>query len=67
MKIITTTQAAERLGIHPKSVARMLDNKGVPFFMVGRARAYNLADVERIAALRRKEAARGMIRKFRKE
>ena len=67
MKIITTPEAARLLMVHEKSAARLLDNEGVPFFMVGRARAYNLADVERIAALRRKEAARGMIRKFRKE
>jgi len=67
MKIITTPQAARLLMVHPKSAARLLDNEGVSYVMVGNARAYALEDVERIAAPRRKAAARAMISKFRKE
>ena len=71
MKIITTTQAAERLGIHPKSAARLLDNKGVPYVMVGASRAYDAATIEQLASERgaaeRRAAAMEMIRRFRKE
>ena len=71
MKIITTTQAAEHLGIHPKSVARLLDNKGVPYVMVGASRAYDSATIEQLAsdraAAQKRAAALEMIRKFRKE
>ena len=71
MKILTTTQAAELLGIHLKSVTRMLDNKGVPFFMVGASRAYDAATIEQLAsergAAQRRAAAMEMIRRFRKE
>ena len=71
MKILTTTQAAELLGIHPKSAARMLDNKGVSYVMVGASRAYDAATIEQLAserdAAQKRAAALEMIRRFRKE
>jgi excisionase family DNA binding protein len=71
MKILTTTQAAALLGVHPKSVARMLENKNVSYVMVGHARAYDAATIEKLAsdraAAQKRAAAMKMIRRFRKE
>ena len=65
MNHITTTQAAKLLRVHPNSVVRLLDKNGVGYEMVGKSRAYQLRDVERIAAARNKATAIEMIRRFR--
>ena len=57
MNHITTTQAAKLLRVHPNSVVRLLDKAGVKYEMVGKSRAYQASDVERIAAARNKAKA----------
>ena len=66
MNHITTTQAAKLLNIHPNSVVRLLDKNGVAYEMIGKSRAYQLRDVERVAAARNKVTAIEMIRQFRR-
>jgi N-acetylmuramoyl-L-alanine amidase len=58
MNIITTPQAAELLSVHVNSAARLLDNAGVKYFYIGQARAYNVADIERISRQRQREKAK---------
>jgi hypothetical protein len=59
MNFITTKQASKILGVHHNHAARLLDNEHVPYEQVGKARAYNAAYVNRVAAKR-------MIARFRK-
>jgi len=66
MNHITTTQAAKMLKVHPNSVVRLLDKNGVEYEMIGKSRAYQLRDVERVAAARNKVKAIEMIRQFRR-
>ena len=66
MNHITTTQAAKLLNIHPNSVVRLLDKNGVEYEMIGKSRAYQASDVERVAAARNKVTAIEMIRQFRR-
>jgi GTP cyclohydrolase II len=66
MNHITTTAAAELLRVHPNSVVRLLNKEGVVYEMVGKARAYRLRDVERVAAARNKATALEMIKRFRR-
>ena len=66
MNHITTTQAAELLRVHPNSVVRLLDKNGVEYEMIGKSRAYQLQDVEQIAAARNRTKALEMIRQFRR-
>ena len=66
MNHITTTAAAKLLNIHPNSVVRLLDKNGVAYEMVGKARAYQASDVERVAAARNRAKAIEMIRRFRR-
>jgi len=65
MNHITTTQAAKLLKVHPNSVVRLLDKNGVAYEMVGKSRAYQASDVERVAAARNKATALEMIKQFR--
>ena len=65
MNHITTTQAAKLLRVHPNSVVRLLDKAGVKYEMVGKSRAYQASDVERVAAARNKVTAIEMIKQFR--
>ena len=66
MNHITTTQAAKLLNIHPNSVVRLLDKNGVEYEMIGKSRAYQASDVERVAAARNKVTALEMIKQFRR-
>ena len=66
MNHITTTQAAKLLNIHPNSVVRLLDKNGVAYEMIGKSRAYQESDVERVAAARNRAKAIEMIRRFRR-
>ena len=66
MNHITTTQAAKLLRVHPNSVVRLLDKNGVEYEMIGKSRAYQASDVERVAAARNKVTAIEMIRQFRR-
>jgi len=66
MTHITTTQAAKMLKVHPNSVVRLLDKNGVEYEMIGKSRAYQASDVERVAAARNKVTAIEMIRQFRR-
>ena len=66
MNHITTTQAAKMLKVHPNSIVRLLDIADVEYEMIGKSRAYQLQDVERIAAARNKVTAIEMIRQFRR-
>ena len=66
MNLITTPQAAELLDVHVNSAARLLDNAGVKFVYIGPARAYNVADIERISKQRQREKALELIRLFRR-
>ena len=53
------------LKVHPNSVVRLLDKNGVEYEMIGKSRAYQLRDVEQIAAARNRTKALEMIRQFR--
>jgi len=66
MNHITTTQAAKMLKVHPNSVVRLLDKNGVEYEMIGKSRAYQASDVERVAAARNKAKALEMIKQFRR-
>lgn len=54
--LITVPQLAERLGVKPRFVYRLVDERRIPFIHVGRYLRFDPADVDEYLSSRRTEA-----------
>lgn len=55
--LLTVPQLAERLGVRPRFVYRLVDERRIPFIHVGRYLRFDPADVEAYLASRRTDSA----------
>lgn len=58
--LLTVPQLAERLGVGPRFVYRLVDERRIPFIHVGRYLRFDPADVDAYLAGRRTDAAGGV-------
>ena len=52
MNFVTATEAARILKVHPGHALKLLDRERISYERVGKARAYHIADVNKLAARR---------------
>jgi excisionase family DNA binding protein len=55
--LLTVPQLAERLGVRPRFIYRLVDERRIPFIHVGRYLRFDPADVDEYLAGRRTAAA----------
>lgn len=57
--LLSVPQLAERLGVGPRFVYRLVDERRIPFIHVGRYLRFDPADVDAYLTSRRTDAAGG--------